>query len=46
MVSGNIHQLPGSNLSTPVVLPGRTMAQGIDNKRVGDTGFEPVTSTV
>jgi hypothetical protein len=45
-----INQLPdtkmGTILGTPVVLMGRVMAQMVDNKVVGDTGFEPVTSTV
>jgi len=45
-----VDQLPGPKmgtlLGTPVVLPGRGMAQVIENKRVGDAGFEPATSTV
>ncbi len=42
--------LPGPNLGTvlgtPHVLEGDQIAQVIENKMVGDTGFEPVTSTV
>jgi integrase len=45
-----VGQLPpqkmGTILGTPVVLPGRGIVQVVDNKVVGDTGFEPVTSTV
>jgi site-specific recombinase XerD len=45
-----VRQLPGPNLGTildtKAILPGRAMAQVVDNKVVGDTGFEPVTSTV
>jgi hypothetical protein len=37
---------PVTVLVTPVVLPGRGIVQVVDNKVVGDTGFEPVTSTV
>jgi len=33
-------------LVTPAVLPVRGIAQVIEKKMVGDTGFEPVTSTV
>jgi hypothetical protein len=33
-------------LGTPVVLPGKGIVQVVDNKGMGDTGFEPVTSTV
>ena len=42
--------LPGPNLGTalgtPYILEGGKIAQVIENKVVGDTGFEPVTSTV
>jgi hypothetical protein len=42
--------LPGSNLGTVLVTPDDFMApeipQIVDKKMVGDTGFEPVTSTV
>jgi integrase len=45
-----VDQLPspnlGTNLGTTVVLPGRGIMEVIDKKVVGDTGFEPVTSTV
>src|SRR4030065_750734 len=45
-----VNQLPdtkmGTILGTPVVLPGRRIAQVFDNKGMGDAGFEPVTSTV
>jgi site-specific recombinase XerC len=47
---GVIGQLPGpemgANLGVVAVLPGRAVAQVIENKKMGDTGFEPVTSTV
>jgi len=33
-------------LGTPVVLPEKGFVQIVDNEVVGDTGFEPVTSTV
>lgn len=33
-------------LVTPAVLPGKGIAQVIDNKGMGDAGFEPATSTV
>ncbi len=33
-------------LSTPGILSGKGITQVIENKMVGDTGFEPVTSTV
>ena len=36
----------GAFLGAPVVLPGRGISQVVDKKVVGDTGFEPVTSTV
>jgi hypothetical protein len=36
----------GRYLGTPMVLPGRSMAQVVDKKVVGDRGFEPLTSTV
>ncbi len=36
----------GTLLGTPVVLPAKGITQVVDNKVVGDTGFEPVTSTV
>jgi hypothetical protein len=49
-LSDLINQLPGpilgTLLDTPIILPGRGMAQVIEKKLVGDTGFEPVTSTV
>ena len=45
-----VSMLPSSNmvtvLVTPVVLPEKEITQVIDNKVMGDTGFEPVTSTV
>jgi hypothetical protein len=44
-----VRQLPGWNLDTILetraILPGRGMVQVVENKVVGDTGFEPVTST-
>ncbi len=47
---GVVGQLPGPSLGTvlgtPAILPGRAIAQVVDNKVVGDTGFEPVTPTV
>ena len=47
---GVVGQLPGPEmgaiLGAHAVLPGRVMAQVVDKKMVGDTGFEPVTSTV
>ena len=47
---GVVGQLPGPEmgaiLGAHAVLPGRAMAQVVDKKVVGDTGFEPVTSTV
>jgi hypothetical protein len=52
-LQGVINQLPslslGTVLDTPVILPGRGIMQVVDKvekKVVGDTGFEPVTSTV
>ena len=49
-LQGVVGQLPGSemgaNLGAKLVLPGRVAAQVVDKKVVGDTGFEPVTSTV
>jgi hypothetical protein len=45
-----VRMLPGSNLGTVLVTPDDFMApeipQIVDKKMVGDTGFEPVTSTV
>jgi hypothetical protein len=45
-----VNQLPSLNLGTflgtLVILPDRGIAQVVDNKGMGDTGFEPVTSTV
>ncbi len=45
-----IRMLPGPNLGTvmgtPAILEGRAITQVIEKKVVGDTGFEPVTSTV
>jgi hypothetical protein len=42
--------LPSPNLGIVLgisaVLPGKGITQVVDNKMVGDTGFEPVTSTV
>jgi len=42
--------LPGPNLGTvlgtPNILEGDQIAQVIENKVVGDAGFEPATSTV
>jgi hypothetical protein len=32
-------------LGTPAILPGKGTTQVIEKKVVGDTGFEPVTST-
>jgi len=32
-------------LGTSVILPGKGIPQVIEKKVVGDTGFEPVTST-
>jgi integrase len=47
---GVIGQLPGpemgANLGAKVILPGRALAQVIEKKMVGDTGFEPATPTV
>jgi hypothetical protein len=36
----------GTILDTTAILPGKGITQVVDNKVVGDTGFEPVTSTV
>jgi hypothetical protein len=33
-------------MGTPVVLPGRAVAQVVEKTVVGDRGFEPLTSTV
>jgi hypothetical protein len=33
-------------MGAPAILPGKGIPQVIDKKVVGDTGFEPVTSTV
>jgi hypothetical protein len=33
-------------LVTPAVLPGKGITHVVDNKMVGDAGFEPATSTV
>jgi len=45
-----VSMLPSPNmvtvLVTPAVLPGKGITQVIEKKLVGDTGFEPVTSTV
>ena len=45
-----VSMLPSPNmvtvLVTPVILQGKGITQVVDNKMVGDTGFEPVTSTV
>ena len=45
-----VQQLPGPNLGTflgaPYNLKGQKIAEVIEKKMVGDTGFEPVTSTV
>lgn len=47
---GVVGQLPGpemgANLGAVAVLPGRAATQLVEKKMVGDTGFEPVTSTV
>jgi hypothetical protein len=43
---GEAKRLPGSNLGTTAILPDKKTTQVIDNKGMGDTGFEPVTSTV
>jgi hypothetical protein len=36
----------GTILGTTAILPGKGITQVVDNYVVGDTGFEPVTSTV
>jgi len=36
----------GAILDTTAILPARSAAQVVDNKGMGDTRFEPVTSTV
>jgi hypothetical protein len=36
----------GILLGTPAILSGKGIVQVVDKKVVGDTGFEPVTSTV
>jgi hypothetical protein len=45
-----VSMLPSPNmvivLVTPAVLPGKGIMQVVENNMVGDTGFEPVTSTV
>ena len=45
-----VRMLPGPNLGTvldtPAILEGHEIAQVVEKKVVGDTGFEPVTSTV
>jgi len=45
-----VQLLPGPNLGTvlgtPAILPGKGITQVVEKKVVGDTGFEPVTSTV
>jgi hypothetical protein len=38
--------LPGPNLGTTSFLESSEITQVIEKKVVGDTGFEPVTSTV
>ena len=47
---GVVGQLPGpemgANLGARAILPGRAVAQVVEKKVVGDTGFEPVTPTV
>jgi len=47
---GIVGQLPpqkmGTILGTIAVLPGKEIVQVVDNKVVGDRGFEPLTSTV
>jgi len=47
---GVVGQLPGPEmgaiLGAHAVLPEHATAQVVDKKVVGDTGFEPVTSTV
>ena len=39
-------QKMGTILGIIAVLPGKGIVQVVDNKGMGDTGFEPVTSTV
>jgi len=45
-----VSMLPSPNLGIvlgrPAILPGKGIAQVVEKKVVGDTGFEPVTSTV
>jgi hypothetical protein len=45
-----ISRLPSLEIDTtsgtPVILPGKGITQVVEKKVVGDTGFEPVTSTV
>jgi hypothetical protein len=41
-----VGQRPGPKVGIPVVLPGRTTAQIVDNKGVDDIGLEPLTSPV
>ena len=36
----------GTVLGTPAILSGKGITQIVEKKVVGDTGFEPVTSTV
>lgn len=43
---GEAKRLPGSNLGTTVISPDKEITQVIDNKGMGDRGFEPLTSTV
>jgi hypothetical protein len=35
----------GTILGTPVIYPTKVFTQVVDNNVVGDTGFEPATST-
>ena len=46
----DVSLLPSPNmgiiLGTPYILEGDPIVQVIENKMVGDTGFEPVTTTV
>ena len=41
-----IYLLPGSSSGTPAALLGLGIRPVVEKKVVGDTGFEPVTSTV
>jgi len=41
-----IRLVPGPDLATVLFLEGHEIVQVVNNKVVGDTGFEPVTSIV